>query len=52
MHLRGYGWIKVLKFETKKGRIDYIGASLTNLSRAEIEKIYDARWGLKFIIEN
>ena len=47
MHLRGYGWIKVFKFETKKGRIDYIGTSLTNLSRAEIKKIYDARWGIE-----
>ena len=46
VHLRGYGWIKVFKFETKKGRIDYIGTSLTNLSRAEIEKIYDARWDI------
>jgi hypothetical protein len=47
MHLRGYGWIKVFKFETKEGRIDYISTSLTNLSRAEIEKIYDARWGIE-----
>ena len=47
VHLRGYGWIKVFKFETKKGRIDYIGTSLTNLSRTEIEKIYDARWGIE-----
>ena len=47
VHLRGYGWIKVFKFETKKGRIDYIGTSLTSLSRAEIENIYDARWGIE-----
>ena len=30
VHLRGYGWIHVFKFEAKNGRIDYIGTNMEN----------------------
>lgn len=47
VHLRGYGWIKVFKFETEKGRIDYIGKNSEDPSRSEIEKIHESRWSIE-----
>ena len=47
VHLRGYGWIKVFKFETEKGRIDYIGKKSKDPSRSEMEKIHESRWSIE-----
>lgn len=47
LHLRGYGWIYVFKFESKNGRVDYIGTSLENPTREEILKYVRMRWDIE-----
>lgn len=47
VHLRGYGFITVFKFEAKNGRIDYIGTNMENPTRESVKRITDARWSVE-----
>ena len=47
VHLRGYGWVTVFKFEAKNGRIDYITTNMQNSTHDEIEAIMKARWSIE-----
>lgn len=47
VHLRGYGWISVFKFEAKNGRIDYVSTNMKNPTREQIKAITDARWSVE-----
>lgn len=47
VHLRGYGWVTVFKFEAKNGRIDYITTNMSNPTRDEVEGIMKARWSIE-----
>ncbi|OJW72227.1 MAG: transposase [Candidatus Amoebophilus sp. 36-38] len=47
VHLRGYGWITVFKFEAKNGRIDYVATSKEKPSRDQIKDIITARWSIE-----
>lgn len=47
VHLRGYGWVSVFKFEAKNGRIDYITTNMENPSRDGVEAIMRARWSVE-----
>ena len=37
VHLRGYGWCMLFRFEAKNGRIDYVA---TNIEGANREQVY------------
>ena len=47
VHLRGYGWIHVFKFEAKNGRIDYVTTNMQNPTRDKVEAIVKARWSVE-----
>lgn len=47
VHLRGYGWVMVFKFEAKNGRIDYITTNMKNPTRDAVEGIMKARWSIE-----
>lgn len=47
-HLRGYGWIKIFKFVTKNGRINYIGTNMDN-PKKDISYIINSPYA-KFIL--
>ena len=47
VHLRGYGWVTVFKFEAKNGRIDYVTINKENPTHDDIEKIIKARWSIE-----
>ncbi len=47
VHLRGYGWVTVFKFEAKNGRIDYVTTNKGNPTRDDVEKIIKARWSIE-----
>lgn len=47
VHLRGYGWVSVFKFEAKNGRIDYVTTNRENPTRDVIKTIVDARWSIE-----
>ena len=47
VHLGGYGWIMVYKFEAKNGCIDYIATNMQNPSKDKIESIFKARWSIE-----
>jgi hypothetical protein len=47
VHLRGYGWVTVFKFEAKNGRIDYLTTNRENPTRNDIEKVMKARWSIE-----
>lgn len=47
VHLRGYGWITVFKFEAKNGRIDYVSTNMENPTREQVKRITDARWSVE-----
>ena len=47
MHLRGYGWITVFKFESKNGRIDYVATNMKDPKRHNIVNIVKARWSIE-----
>lgn len=47
VHLRGYGWVTVFKFEAKNGRIDYITTNMKDPSRSAVEGIMKARWSIE-----
>ena len=47
VHLKGYGWIKVFRFEAKNGRTDYIGTSRLDLTRDKIKSFFERRWSIE-----
>jgi Transposase DDE domain. len=47
IHLRGYGWITVFRFEAKNGRTDYIGTNIENPNREEIKALVRKRWEIE-----
>lgn len=47
VHLRGYGWIIVFRFEARNGRIDYVAANREDISRVEVEGMMKARWSIE-----
>lgn len=47
VHLRGYGWITVFKFEAKNGRIDYVATNMNHPTREQVKRITDARWSVE-----
>ena len=47
VHLRGYGWVTVFKFEAKNGRIDYITTNMRDPTRESIESLMKARWSIE-----
>lgn len=47
VHLRGYGWITVFKFEAKNGRIDYVATNMQGPTRPIVEGIIQARWSVE-----
>jgi len=47
VHLRGYGWVSVFKFEAKNGRIDYIATNRATPTRKQVEEIVKARWSIE-----
>ncbi len=47
IHLRGYGWVYVFRFETSERRTDYIATSIQNPTRDDIKVIMKARWKIE-----
>ena len=47
VHLRGYGWVHVFRFETSERRTDYIATSIDNPTRDGIKTIMKARWKIE-----
>lgn len=47
VHLRGYGWIMVYRFEAKNGRTDYIGTNLENLTGNKVADLVKRRWSIE-----
>ncbi|MCA9508917.1 MAG: transposase [Myxococcales bacterium] len=47
IHLRGYGWVTVFKFEAKNGRIDFITTNMKDPTRNEVKKIMEHRWSIE-----
>ena len=49
VHLKGYGWIKLFRFETKHGRTDFIGTSKLDLSRTQAKEYFERRWSVEVL---
>ena len=47
VHLKGYGWIRVFRFEGKNGRTDYIGTSRLDMTREQIKTYFERRWSIE-----
>jgi hypothetical protein len=47
VHLKGYGWVKVFRFEGKNGRTDYIGTSRLDLTREQVKLYFGRRWSIE-----
>jgi len=47
VHLKGYGWVKVFRFEGKNGRTDYIGTSRLDLTREQAKAYFGRRWSIE-----
>jgi hypothetical protein len=47
VHLKGYGWIKIFRFEGKNGRTDYIGTSRLDLTKEQIKSYFERRWSIE-----
>lgn len=47
VHLRGYGWIYVFRFEDKKGRTRYIGTNIQEPNRNQITELVRKRWEIE-----
>ena len=47
VHLKGYGWVKVFRFEGKNGRTDYIGSSRLDLTRELLQSYFERRWSIE-----
>jgi hypothetical protein len=47
VHLKGYGWIRLFRFEGKNGRTDYIGSSRFDLTREQVKSYFERRWSIE-----
>lgn len=47
VHLRGYGWITVFRFEAKNGRVDYIGTNLETPTSEQVLDFVKQRWSIE-----
>lgn len=47
VHLRGYGWITVFRFEGKGNRTDYIGTNIESPTREEVTSLVKKRWEIE-----
>lgn len=47
--LRGYGLVKVFKFVTKNGRIDFIATSNLKATRTKIQQSFKTRWEIEVL---
>jgi hypothetical protein len=47
VHLKGYGWIKVFRFEAKNGRTDYIGTSRLDMTAEQVKVYFERRWSIE-----
>jgi hypothetical protein len=47
VHLKGYGWIKVFRFEAKNGRTDYIGTSRFDMTMEQVKEYFERRWSIE-----
>jgi len=47
VHLKGYGWVKVFRFEGKNGRTDYIGTSRLDLTAEQVKVYFGRRWSIE-----
>jgi len=47
VHLKGYGWIKLFRFEGKNGRTDYIGSSRLDLTGEQVKTYFERRWSIE-----
>jgi hypothetical protein len=47
VHLKGYGFITVFRFESHDGRTDYVGTNKENPTREEIKKVFRCRWEIE-----
>ena len=47
VHLRGYGWVTVFKFEAKNGSIDYVTKNREDPTRDQVASIMEARWSIE-----
>jgi hypothetical protein len=48
-YLKGYGWVRVFRFEATNGRTDYIGTSRTDLSREQVKEYFERRWSVEVL---
>lgn len=47
IHLRGYGWITVFRFESTERRTDYIGTNIPDPTRDQIIALVKKRWEIE-----
>lgn len=47
VHLRGYGFIHVFRFEGKNNRTDYIGTNIENPTKDQIKSLVRKRWQIE-----
>jgi hypothetical protein len=47
VHLKGYGWIKVFRFEGKNARTDYVGTSRLDSTKEQIKSYFERRWSIE-----
>ena len=47
VHLKGYGWIKAFRFESKNGRTDYVGTSCLDMTTEQIKVYFERRWSIE-----
>ena len=47
VHLKGYGWVMVFRFEGKNGRTDYIGTSRLDLTKEQVIAYFSRRWSIE-----
>ena len=49
VHLKGYGWVLIFRFESKNGRTDYIATSRLDLNRDKIKSYFERRWSIEVV---
>lgn len=47
VHLRGYGFITVFRFEAKNGRTDYFGTNIENPTKERVVSLVGKRWEIE-----
>ena len=47
VHLKGYGLIKVFRFEGKNSRTDYVGTSRLDLTTEQVKSYFERRWSIE-----